>query len=90
MASAVCFPTGRVRFLDPEGNPGAPLQGQAVVYVGDEPEKFMEAFREFGWMARIGDGTKAATASRKARSASQSKGRASGGGKATKSFKASI
>jgi ParB-like chromosome segregation protein Spo0J len=48
--SAVCFPTGRVRFLDPEGNLGAPLQGQMVVYLGSDCDVlgFAEAFAEFG------------------------------------------
>lgn len=53
VASAVVFPNGRVKFLDPEGNPGAPLQGQAVVYVGKNSDKFMEEFGEFGWSAKI-------------------------------------
>lgn len=47
-ASAVCFPAGRVRFLDPEGNPGAPLQGQAILYFGDNPTLFRERFGGFG------------------------------------------
>jgi hypothetical protein len=47
-ASAICFPAGRVKFLDPEGNPGAPLQGQAVVYLGECPERFVQRFRDFG------------------------------------------
>lgn len=47
--SALCFPKGRVRFLDPAGNPsGSPLQGQAVVYIGAAPEQFKEAFEAFG------------------------------------------
>ncbi len=28
-AAFICLPMKRIRFLDPEGNPGAPLQGQA-------------------------------------------------------------
>lgn len=52
-ANAVCFPRGRVRFLDPEGNPGAPLQGQAVIYRGKHVEKFIELFSEKGWCARL-------------------------------------
>lgn len=52
-ANAVCFPRGRVRFLDPEGNPGAPLQGQAVIYRGKHIEKFIELFSEKGWCARL-------------------------------------
>lgn len=31
-ADAVCFPTGRIRFVGPRGNPGAPLQGQMICY----------------------------------------------------------
>ena len=48
-ASAVCFPSSRIRFVDPEGNPsGAPLQGQAVLYLGNEPETFASVFSEKG------------------------------------------
>jgi hypothetical protein len=48
-AAAVCFLKGRVRFLDPQGNPsGAPLQGQAVLYLGENPFRFQRAFESFG------------------------------------------
>jgi ParB family chromosome partitioning protein len=48
-AAAVCFPRGRVRFIDPEGQPsGAPLQGQIVAYFGTAADKFAEAFASFG------------------------------------------
>lgn len=47
-ASAACFPKGRVAFLDPKGNPGAPLQGQAILYFGEKPEAFKKAFGNFG------------------------------------------
>lgn len=48
-ASAVCFPRGRVRFLNPAGAPvGAPLQGQAVIYMGPDPDRFAHAFASFG------------------------------------------
>lgn len=53
VASAFCFPTGRVRFLDPQGNPGAPLQGQAIIYVGKKPDTFIEQFKAFGWCAVV-------------------------------------
>lgn len=52
-ASAVCFPTGRVRFLDPQGNPGAPLQGQALIYIGKNRKAFLTAFAQFGWCASL-------------------------------------
>lgn len=48
VATAVCFTRGRVRFLDPDGNPGAPLQGQAVLYVGSSVQRFRERFAELG------------------------------------------
>lgn len=48
-ASAVCFLKGRVRFLDPTGAPsGAPLQGQAVLYLGENPYRFAKSFAAFG------------------------------------------
>lgn len=50
-ASAVCFPQGRIRFIDPEGKPsGAPLQGQAVLYFGVEVHAFVQ---EFGSLGRV-------------------------------------
>jgi hypothetical protein len=52
-ASAVVFPRSRVRFWQPDGAVGAPLQGQAVLYFGDDPEKFLHRFGTFGWGARI-------------------------------------
>lgn len=48
ISSAVCFPSGRVRFLDADGNPGAPLQGQAVVYFGPNQTDFARQFKLFG------------------------------------------
>jgi ParB family chromosome partitioning protein len=53
IASAVCFPTGRVRFRDPDGNPGAPLQGQAVLYLGSDVAAFCAAFADFGFCAEV-------------------------------------
>ncbi len=52
-ASAVVFSKGRVKFLDPDGKPGAPLQGQAFIYCGDNPKKFVGEFMRFGWGAEI-------------------------------------
>ena len=48
VASAVCFPTGRVRFYDPLGNLGAPLQGQAIIYMGQNIEQFIFTMRPIG------------------------------------------
>jgi len=46
--SAVCMVKGRVKFLDKDGKPGAPLQGQVVVYMGGRREAFAEAFAGHG------------------------------------------
>jgi hypothetical protein len=50
-ASSVCFTKGRVRFIDKHGNPsGAPLQGQAVIYMGKSNFEFAEAFQTIGFV----------------------------------------
>ena len=51
-SSAVCMLTGRVRFLRDTGELGAPLQGQAVVYMGSRPSVFAAWFEEFGPVVR--------------------------------------
>lgn len=48
VASAVCFPKSRVKFLDPNGKPGAPLQGQAIIYMGEFPSAFRVEFEQYG------------------------------------------
>lgn len=53
VASAVCFPKGRVKFYMPDGKKGAPLQGQAVLYIGDNPEAFTGTFCKLGWCANV-------------------------------------
>lgn len=52
--SAICFPRARIKFLDPDGNPGAPLQGQAIIYCGPDADAFEEAFHGFGLVVRHG------------------------------------
>ena len=47
-AKAACFIEGRVRFLDIEGMPGAPLQGQIVLYMGDKAHLFKDVFSRMG------------------------------------------
>ena len=48
-ATRVCFLKGRVKYLDPEGKPsGAPLQGQAILYFGDNGGRFTDEFSKFG------------------------------------------
>jgi len=47
LASAICFPRGRVIFWHPERE-SAPLQGQAVIYLGENAAAFQWAFQAFG------------------------------------------
>lgn len=48
---AACFLRGRVKFIDKDGDPsGAPLQGQVVLYFGDDSSKFADVFCGFGWV----------------------------------------
>jgi len=47
-ADAVCFIKGRVKFIDQYGNPGAPLQGQAVLYMGPHVDRLNDAFKKRG------------------------------------------
>lgn len=49
-AAAVCFPKSRIRFLDPMGNPGAPLQGQAIIYLGNLVQEFVDEFSKIGFV----------------------------------------
>lgn len=47
--TAICFPKGRIRYLDESGKPAnTPLQGQAFLYFGDRPERFADVFQKFG------------------------------------------
>lgn len=53
LASAICFPKGRVKFWHPERESAAPLQGQAVLYLGKQAKKFSAAFADFGFTVSL-------------------------------------
>lgn len=53
IASVVCFVKSRVKFWMPDGKTGAPLQGQAIVYIGNESDRFANAFESVGWCANV-------------------------------------
>lgn len=43
-AAAVVFPHGRIKYYSPTKESNAPLQGQAFIYFGLNPEKFLDVF----------------------------------------------
>lgn len=56
ISSAICFHRSRIRYVTPEGAlPGAPLQGQAIFYVGPDPDRFTRSFAPFGVILYGGD-----------------------------------
>lgn len=52
VASAVCFTRGRVKFWHPTKE-SAPLQGQAIIYIGGQASEFRAQFSRFGWTAQL-------------------------------------
>jgi hypothetical protein len=56
-SAAVCFPLGRLGgeggFWHPIRGYAAPLQGQAVLYLGDEVAAFVREFGRFGFVAQV-------------------------------------
>ena len=52
-AAAVCFPAKRIRFWSERGQASQPLQGQAFLYAGPDPDRFRAEFSRFGWTALI-------------------------------------
>lgn len=51
-ASALCLPKGRVKFWHPRKE-AVPLQGQAILYLGPDPDAFCRAFRDLGVCFRV-------------------------------------
>lgn len=48
VATALCFPRGRVKFWNPKEESATPLQGQALLYTGPAIDRFTETFAAFG------------------------------------------
>lgn len=49
ISDAICFVRGRIRFIDKNGNPsGAPLQGQCILYIGNNATAFANEFNKYG------------------------------------------
>jgi len=59
-ASALCFPSGRIKFLDETGKPAkTPLQGQCFMYFGTDVPSFAREFGHFGAIVTVHPDTKA-------------------------------
>ena len=52
VGAAICFPAGRVKFWHPERE-SAPLQGQAVIYLGPSVDLFRAEFLRFGFTVTL-------------------------------------
>lgn len=50
-AEMLCFTTGRIKFIDIDGDVCAPTQGQAFFYYGGRRKNFEQEFERFGWFA---------------------------------------
>lgn len=52
-ASAICFPAGRIRFVDSNGALASPTQGQALTYFGKREGEFVAAFHHLGLVVEV-------------------------------------
>ena len=60
VASAVCFPRGRIKFQNEDDvKANSPLQGQAILYLGKDKTLFTAAFETMGRVLSTGLGTDA-------------------------------
>ena len=50
---AICFTRGRIGFVSPSGEKAAPTQGQAFFYFGADVERFVERFRDIGFVVEV-------------------------------------
>ena len=52
-AAAVCFPCGRISFWSPDRPSKTPLQGQAILYFGQNAKRFKRVFRDIGFTSLV-------------------------------------
>ena len=50
-AKCFCLTRGRLKFLRPDGESGAPINGSCLFYFGKAPERFTSVFQHFGMIA---------------------------------------
>jgi len=52
LSACLCFPTGRIKFWHPRKE-SVPLQGQCIAYIGENTEKFISEFHQFGIVTTV-------------------------------------
>lgn len=52
-AAAVCFPCGRISFWSPDRPSKTPLQGQAILYFGQNAKRFKRVFGDIGFTSLV-------------------------------------
>ena len=52
-AAAVCFPCGRISFWSPDRPSKTPLQGQAILYFGQNAKRFKRVFSGIGFTSLV-------------------------------------
>jgi len=52
-AKIICLPAGRIKYWSPDKDKAAPLQGQALLYFGDNGKKFISTFCDVGLIADV-------------------------------------
>lgn len=48
-SDSFCFPKGRIKFYKIDNDKKAPLQGQVLLYCGNNSKKFIKEFCKYGW-----------------------------------------
>lgn len=52
-ATMICFPSRRIRFVSDTGELGQPLQGQAILYFGEQSYTFQKQFSDVGFICEV-------------------------------------
>jgi hypothetical protein len=52
-AAGVCFPCGRISFWSPDRQSKTPLQGQAILYFGQNAKRFKRVFSSIGFTSLV-------------------------------------
>lgn len=51
----ICLTNHRIRFYTNDGTPNQPTQGNALIYLGPQQERFIQIFRQFGRIVKAVD-----------------------------------